>query len=63
MREAIATNNLRQLRAGYRKIVLGYFSKDPNLNQKFDDFVQPGPFLPTLAVSHIVEIHYGELNG
>ena len=56
MREADRDQYLRQLRAGYRKIVLGYFSKDPNLNQNIDDFVNQA-FFADIAVSHIVEIH------
>jgi circadian clock protein KaiA len=56
MREAERNQYLRQLRVGYRKIVLGYFSKDPNLNENIDDFVNQA-FFADIAVSHIVEIH------
>jgi circadian clock protein KaiA len=47
---------LKQLKAGYRKIVLGYFSKDPQLNSNIDDFVNQA-FFADVSVSHIVEIH------
>jgi circadian clock protein KaiA len=56
MREADRDQYLSQLRAGYRKIVLGYFSHDAKLNQNIDDFVNQA-FFADIAVSHIVEIH------
>ncbi len=56
MRQADREQYLNQLRAGYRKIVLGYFSKDPNLNQNIDNFVNQ-VFFADISVSHIVEIH------
>jgi circadian clock protein KaiA len=56
MREAERAKYLSQLKAGYRKIVLGYFSKDPKLNQNIDDFVNQA-FFADISVSHIVEIH------
>jgi circadian clock protein KaiA len=56
MRESERNQFLNQLKVGYRKIVLGYFSKDPKLNQNIDDFVNQA-FFADIAVSHIVEIH------
>ena len=56
MRQADREQYLSQLRVSYRKIVLGYFSKDPNLNKNIDDFVNQA-FFADIAVSHIVEIH------
>ena len=57
MREADRDQYLRQLRAGYRKIVLGYFSKDPNLKPEILMILSTRPFFADIAVSHIVEIH------
>lgn len=56
MRQADRKKFLNQLKVGYRKIVLGYFSKDPKLNQNIDDFVNQA-FFADISVSHIVEIH------
>lgn len=47
---------LRQLRVSYRDIVLNYFSKDPTLNEKLDNFVNTA-FFADISVSQIVEIH------
>lgn len=47
---------LSQLKASYRKIVLGYFTKDAKLNQTIDDLVDQA-FLADVSVSYIVEIH------
>jgi circadian clock protein KaiA len=47
---------LSQLKADYRKIILGYFSNDPKLNQNIDTFVDQ-TFMADISVSHIVEIH------
>ena len=56
MSQAEREKYLSQLKVGYRKIVLGYFSKDPQLNQNIDDFVNQA-FFADIAVSYIVEIH------
>lgn len=47
---------LCQLKADYRKIILGYFSNDAKLNQNIDSFVNQA-FMADISVSHIVEIH------
>jgi len=47
---------LCQLRADYRKIILGYFANDAALNQNIDSFVNQA-FMADISVSHIVEIH------
>lgn len=47
---------LCQLRADYRKIILGYFANDAALNQDIDSFVNQA-FMADISVSHIVEIH------
>ncbi len=49
---------LKQLKADYRVIVLGYFAKDAkiNLNQLIDDFVDQA-FMADISVAQIVEIH------
>ena len=47
---------LCQLRADYRKIILGYFANDAALNQNIDTFVNQA-FMADISVSHIVEIH------
>ncbi|XGB41293.1 MAG: circadian clock protein KaiA [Nodosilinea sp. LVE1205-7] len=47
---------LCQLKADYRKIILGYFSNDAKLNQNIDAFVNQA-FMADISVSHIVEIH------
>ncbi|MBD0334780.1 MAG: circadian clock protein KaiA [Cyanobacteria bacterium Co-bin13] len=47
---------LNQLRAGYRGIIIHYFSSDADLNQKIDDFVNIA-FLADVSVSQIVEVH------
>ena len=56
MRQADREKVLNELKAGYRKIVLGYFSKDAKLNQNIDEFVNQA-FFADIAVAHIVEIH------
>jgi circadian clock protein KaiA len=47
---------LRQLKAGYREIVLGYFSDEPHLNDKIDNFVNTA-FFADVPVSQVVEVH------
>jgi circadian clock protein KaiA len=47
---------LSQLKADYRKIILGYFANDPKLNQNIDTFVDQ-TFMADISVSYIVEIH------
>lgn len=47
---------LDQLKSKYRQIVLNYFSKDPDLNKKIDEYVNIA-FFADLPVSRIVEIH------
>lgn len=47
---------LQQLRTDYRAIILSYFSNDPHLNQKIDNFVNLA-FFADVSVSRIVEIH------
>lgn len=47
---------LNQLRIDYRKIVLGYFANDTNLNQNIDTFVNQA-FMADISVSVIVEMH------
>ena len=47
---------LRQLKADYREIILGYFLDDANLNEKIDNFVNAA-FFADVPVSQIVEIH------
>ena len=47
---------LRQLRQEYREIILAYFSEEPGLNQKLDNFVNVA-FFADVSVSQIVEIH------
>lgn len=56
MRQAEREQYLSQLKAGYRKIVLGYFSNAPQLNKNIDEFVNQA-FFADISVSHIVEIH------
>jgi circadian clock protein KaiA len=56
MRQADRKELFRTLKATYRSIILGYFSKDSKLNQKIDDFVNQA-FMADISVSHIVEIH------
>jgi circadian clock protein KaiA len=56
MRQADREELFRNLKADYRSIILGYFSKDSSLNQKIDDFVNQA-FMADISVSHIVEIH------
>lgn len=47
---------LRQLRVEYRKIILTYFSNDPNLNEQIDNFVNLA-FFADISVTQIMEIH------
>ena len=47
---------LENLKSEYRQIVLKYFSQDPTLNQKIDNFVDKA-FFADISVSRIVEIH------
>lgn len=47
---------LRQLRLEYREIVLAYFSEEPYLNEKIDNFVNV-VFFADVPISQIVEIH------
>ncbi len=56
MSQADRETLLNQLKADYRKIILGYFANDPKLNQNIDAFVNQ-TFLADISVSHIVEIH------
>ncbi|NJL46398.1 MAG: circadian clock protein KaiA [Leptolyngbyaceae cyanobacterium SM2_5_2] len=56
MSQADRETLLNQLKANYRKIILGYFANDPKLNQNIDAFVNQ-TFLADISVSHIVEIH------
>ncbi len=47
---------LEKLRTDYRIIVLKYFAKDSNLNQKIDDYVNVA-FFADISVSQLVGIH------
>ncbi|GAB4372642.1 MAG: circadian clock protein KaiA [Elainellaceae cyanobacterium] len=47
---------LHQLKDEYREIILAYFSDEPGLNQKIDNFVNVA-FFADVPVSQIVEIH------
>lgn len=47
---------LEQLQSKYRQIVLNYFSKDPDLNHKIDEYVTIA-FFADIPISRIVEIH------
>lgn len=47
---------LRQLKAEYRKIILTYFSSDPDLNELIDNFVNLA-FFADISVTQIMEIH------
>lgn len=47
---------LEELKADYRQIVLHYFRRDQNLNQKIDNLVHKA-FFADLSVSQILEIH------
>ncbi len=47
---------LNQLKSKYRQIILNYFSKDPDLNQKIDEYVNIA-FFADLPISRVVEIH------
>ena len=47
---------LAQLKAEYRDIVLGYFSKENSLNEMIDEFVN-GAFFCDISVTQIVEVH------
>ncbi|NJN58937.1 MAG: circadian clock protein KaiA [Leptolyngbyaceae cyanobacterium SL_5_9] len=47
---------LQQLREDYREIILSYFSRNSNLNEKIDNFVNVA-FFADISVSTIVEIH------
>lgn len=56
MTQAERQEFLEKLRTDYRMIVLKYFSKDSNLNQKIDDYVNVA-FFADISVSQLVEIH------
>ena len=56
MTQAERQELLEKLRTDYRIIVLKYFSKDSNLNQKIDDYVNVA-FFADISVSQLVEIH------
>jgi circadian clock protein KaiA len=47
---------LKQLKAEYREIILSYFSDEPGLNEKIDNFVNVA-FFADVPVSQVVEIH------
>jgi len=47
---------LEQLKSKYRQIILNYFSKDPDLNQKIDEYVNIA-FFADIPISRVVEIH------
>lgn len=47
---------LDQLKSKYRQIVLNYFAKDPDLNQKIDEYVNLA-FFADIPISRVVEIH------
>jgi circadian clock protein KaiA len=47
---------LQQLKAEYREIILAYFSDEPRLNDKIDNFVNVA-FFADVPISQIVEIH------
>lgn len=47
---------LRQLKLEYREIILAYFSDEPRLNDKIDNFVNVA-FFADVPISQIVEIH------
>ncbi len=47
---------LRQLKADYRDIILIYFSNEPRLNEKIDNFVNTA-FFADVPISKIVELH------
>lgn len=47
---------LRQLKADYRDIILVYFSNEPRLNEKIDNFVNTA-FFADVPISRIVELH------
>ena len=47
---------LSQLNLEYRRIILNYFAKDDELNQKIDEFVNRA-FFSDLSISQILEIH------
>jgi circadian clock protein KaiA len=47
---------LQQLKADYRKIILTYFSNDPQSNQHLDNFVNLA-FFADISVTQIMEIH------
>lgn len=47
---------LLDLKLQYRSIVLGYFSNDPEINQKIDSYVDAA-FFADIPVSQAVEIH------
>ena len=56
MTQAERQEFLEKLRTDYRVIVLKYFAKDSNLNQKIDDYVNVA-FFADISVSQLVEIH------
>jgi len=56
MNQAERQELLDKLRSDYRLMILNYFSNDPELNQKIDDFVNIA-FFADISVSQIVEIH------
>ncbi|HIK55176.1 MAG TPA: circadian clock protein KaiA [Synechococcales cyanobacterium M55_K2018_004] len=47
---------LQQLKEDYRDIILNYFTNDPTLNEKLDNFVNLA-FFADVSVAQIVEIH------
>lgn len=47
---------LRQLKVDYRDIILAYFSDEPRLNEKIDNFVNT-VFFADVPISRIVELH------
>ncbi len=47
---------LGQLQLKYRQIVLNYFSKDPELNNKIDEYVNIA-FFADIPISRVVQIH------
>jgi circadian clock protein KaiA len=49
---------LKELKTEYQEIILIYFSNEPGLNEKIDNFVNIA-FFADVAVAQIVEIHMG----
>jgi circadian clock protein KaiA len=56
MAQAQREELLRQLKADYREIILGYFLDGANLNEKIDNFINT-TFFADVPVYQIVEIH------